>query len=155
WHDAPAARRGRLTGAAAGCKIGRVALEGNLEDLPLLDILQVVAYSQKTGYLSLNAPQREAAVVFRSGKIVAARTWDSPAPDAETAGLPADERQTRISRGIEAALARLTRLREGPFKFELTDQVPANLGGHDITSETLAEGINPEELLLELTRTMD
>jgi CheY-like chemotaxis protein len=132
-----------------------VALEGNLEDLPLLDILQVVAYSQKTGYLSLNTPRGDAAVVFRDGHIVAARSWDSPAPGPDLAGLPPDTRRERIARTIEAALARLTRLREGPFRFELTDEPPATLGGHDITSETLTEGINPEELLLELTRTMD
>jgi CheY-like chemotaxis protein len=132
-----------------------VALEGNLEDLPLLDILQVVAYSQKTGYLGLTTPHGEAAVVFRSGQIVAARTWDSPAPDPDLASLPADTRRERISRTIESALARLTRLREGPFRFELTDEPPTKLGGHDITSETLVDGINPEEVLLELTRTMD
>src|SRR5262249_57470445 len=111
--------------------------------------------SQKTGYLSLDTPQGEAAVAFRSGQIVAARNWESPAPDPAVAALPPDERRERIARGIESALARLTRLREGPFKFELTDKPPTTLGGHDITSETLADGINPEELLLELTRTMD
>ena len=30
-----------------------MSLNGNLEDLPLLDILQIVSFSKKTGYLSI------------------------------------------------------------------------------------------------------
>src|SRR5262249_44310922 len=93
------------------------------------------------------------AVAFRSGQIVAARNWESPAPDPAVAALPPDERRERIARGIESALARLTRLREGPFKFELTDKPPTTLGGRDITSETLAAGIDPQERPLEPPRT--
>jgi hypothetical protein len=132
-----------------------VGLEGNLEDLPLLDILQVVAFSQKTGYLTLETPQGEAAVVFAAGQIVAARAWDSPPPDPEAASLPEDERRMLICRRIETALARLTRVREGPFRFELTPEPPSIIGGRDITAETLKDGINPEDLLLELMRSME
>ena len=41
-----------------------MGLNGRLEDLPLLDIVQVVAFSQKTGYLTVATPAGEAAIVF-------------------------------------------------------------------------------------------
>jgi CheY-like chemotaxis protein len=132
-----------------------VALEGNLEDLPLLDILQVVAFSQKTGYLALETTQGEAAIVFQQGQIVATRMWDSPPVDPEATSRPEEERRALVCQRIEAALALLTRVREGRFRFELTAEPPASVGGHDLAAETLAVGIHPEELLLDLTRAMD
>ena len=47
------------------------ALEGRLEDLPLLDILQILQVSGKTGGLFLTrADGRDAVVFFRNGRIV-------------------------------------------------------------------------------------
>src|SRR5436189_217201 len=39
-----------------------MSLTGNLEDLPLLDILQIVSFSKKTGYLSIRTAAGEGAV---------------------------------------------------------------------------------------------
>ena len=47
------------------------ALEGRLEDLPLVDILQVLQVSGKTGGLFLtHGDGRSAVVLFRNGRIV-------------------------------------------------------------------------------------
>jgi hypothetical protein len=51
-----------------------VALQGNLEDLPLLDIIQIVSFSKKTGYLSIEMEGGDGAIVFREGLVVAAFT---------------------------------------------------------------------------------
>lgn len=49
-----------------------MSLEGNLEDLGLGEILQIVSLSRKSGTLSLHSKGREAAIVFRQGQVVRA-----------------------------------------------------------------------------------
>jgi hypothetical protein len=55
-----------------------VSLSGSVEDLPLLEILQVVSFCQKTGHLTVRAPEGEAGVVFDSGRVVSGYAWDVP-----------------------------------------------------------------------------
>ena len=49
-----------------------MSLVGNLEDLGLGEILQIVSLSRKTGVLSLISNDREGSVVFRQGQVVRA-----------------------------------------------------------------------------------
>lgn len=49
-----------------------MSLVGNLEDLGLGDILQIVSLSQKSGVLTLRSRNREGKVVFLNGKVVQA-----------------------------------------------------------------------------------
>ena len=131
-----------------------MSLSGSVEDLPLLEILQVVSFCQKTGHLTVRAPAGEAAVVFESGRVVSGYVWDVP-------GLPRDEppegpaRELVLRQRLASVLERLVRLREGEFAFHLTDGVPLSLGGRDLTGERLPYGINPEELTLDLARKLD
>ena len=132
-----------------------MSLNGNLEDLPLLDILQIVSFSKKTGYLAIQAEPGHGAIVFREGLVVASFTWDSLPVDPRAASLPEEKRTTLIHNRIALALEQLIRLREGQFNFSLTEEIPASIAGRDITGETLPEGINPQELLLDLARGID
>lgn len=132
-----------------------MTLTGNLEDLPLLDILQVVSFSKRTGWLTIGTPLGDGAVVFKRGLVVSCFTWDSPPMDPATRTLPAEDRHALIRRRIEEALAQLIRLHEGQFNFSLAEEIPAFVEAHDITDETLRVGINPQELLLQLTKGMD
>ena len=132
-----------------------MALQGNLEDLPLLDIIQIVSFSKKTGYLGVRMPDGEGAIVFHEGTVVAAFTTSSPAPDPRFLTLPQASRDTVIKRRLTFALEELARLREGAFAFELTRAVPQAVAGRDIGAETLAQGINPQEMLLSLAQGMD
>jgi len=131
-----------------------VSLSGSVEDLPLLEILQVVSFCQKTGHLSVRAPAGEAAVLFESGRVVSGYVWDVP-------GLPRDQppegpaRELVLRQRLASVLERLVRLREGEFAFHLTNGVPPTLGGRDLTGERLPYGINPEELMLDLARKLD
>ena len=131
-----------------------MSLSGSVEDLPLLEILQVVSFCQKTGHLTVRAPAGEAAVVFESGRVVSGYVWDVP-------GLPGDQppqgpaRELVLRQRLASVLERLVRLREGEFAFHLTDGVPLTLGGRDLTGERLPYGINPEELTLDLARKLD
>jgi CheY-like chemotaxis protein len=132
-----------------------MSLTGNLEDLPLLDILQIVSFSKKTGYLTIRAEEGEGGIVFLDGLVVAAFTWDSLPVEPRVATLSEGARGKAIRSRIEIALEQLIRLREGQFNFSLTSGPPKVVGQRDIALETLDYGINPQELLLELARGMD
>lgn len=131
-----------------------MSLNGNLEDLPLLDILQIVAFSQKTGYLTVQSTHGEAGLVFRQGLIVGSYTWETPPPDALATSTQVKP-EPIVRQRIEIALERLSRLREGPFCFEVTDKPPQRIGERDFSRETLARGLNPQEILLDLARGID
>src|SRR6185369_7469286 len=49
-----------------------MSLVGNLEDLGLGEILQIVSLSRKTGNLALHSRGREGSIVFRHGQVVRA-----------------------------------------------------------------------------------
>lgn len=132
-----------------------MSLTGNLEDLPLLDIIQIVSFSKKTGYLTIRRDQGEAAIVFNDGRVVASFTPESPPPDPRAATLHPDKRSSLIRNRIEIALEQLIRLRDGQFSFSLTDEPPRRLGERDLTHEMLADGINAQALLLDLARGID
>jgi len=132
-----------------------LALQGNLEDLPLLDIVQIVSFSRKTGYLRVRMEGGDGAIVFHEGLVVSAFTVGSPAPDPRLATLPQAAHEAAIKRRLSFALEELARLREGAFGFELTDKVPQVVAGRDIRAETLATGINPQEMLLAVAQGMD
>lgn len=132
-----------------------MSLNGNLEDLPLLDILQIVSFSKKTGYLSIRAPEGEGAVVFKDGFVVSSFAWDAEPLPAAFAGLARAEGEALIKKRIAIALQTLIRLREGQFLFNLSDEPPGMVAGREIEAETLPTGIDPQELLLDLARGID
>jgi CheY-like chemotaxis protein len=132
-----------------------MSLNGNLEDLPLLDILQIVSFSRKTGFLAIRTPAGEGAIVFRDGFVVSSFAWDSPPLDPRARTLPHAQHQQLVRNRIEMALEQLIRLREGQFSFSLADAPPPVIGARDISGEMLTEGINAQELLLDLARGMD
>jgi CheY-like chemotaxis protein len=126
-----------------------MSLSGSIEDLPLLEILQVVAFCQKTGHLVVRAPEGDAGVAFRNGRVVSGYAWNVPPFDGS------EPRGPRLRERLAALLGALVRLREGEFAFNLSEEVPTRLEGRDLSGETLEDGINPEELMLELARKLD
>lgn len=129
-----------------------MSLSGSVEDLPLLEILQVVSFCQKTGHLTVRADAGEAAVVFDSGRVVAGYAWNVPALPP---GDPGPARERAVRERVALILERLVRLRDGDFAFHLSQEVPTTLGGHDLSGEMLPGGINPEELMLDLAKKLD
>src|SRR5579862_1760359 len=132
-----------------------MSLTGNLEDLPLLDIIQIVSFSKKTGYLTITTDRGDAAISFREGFVVSAFSWDSLPIDPRVETLTPENKTALIRSRIEIALEQLIRLRGGLFNFQLTDDIPTLVGVRDIALETLDTGINPQELLLDLARGID
>jgi CheY-like chemotaxis protein len=131
-----------------------VSLSGSVEDLPLLEILQVVSFCQKTGHLTVRAEAGEAAVVFDSGRVVAGYAWDvPPLPPGDPA--PGPERERVVRGRVASILEKLVRLRDGSFAFTLSQEVETALAGRDLAGEMLPGGINPEELMLDLAKKLD
>jgi CheY-like chemotaxis protein len=132
-----------------------MGLQGDLEDIPLLDILQIIAFSRKTGLLAVDGGPGTATLVFREGRVIAAVDTAGGAVHAAPATLGDAARHRWVRDRIEATVARLARLRDGAFRFDLLAAPPARVEGTDLGPLVLPEGINPEELLLELARGLD
>jgi CheY-like chemotaxis protein len=132
-----------------------LSLNGNLEDLPLLDIIQIVSFSKKTGHLSIVTGDGEGGIVFEEGLVVAAFAAGDPPFDPRFGGLSAVQRSAVIRTRIEMALEQLVRLREGQFSFALADEAPSIVGSRDVAQEMLITGINAQEMLLDLARGLD
>lgn len=79
---------------------GCMSLVGNLEDLSLGDLLQIVSMSQKSGVLVLHSSSRSGQIVFRAGLVHAAGI-KGQGPDLR--GLLADAGLTEADR-LEAVL---------------------------------------------------
>ena len=92
-----------------------MSLTGNLEDLPLLDILQIVSFSQKTGFLTIQTVEGDGAISFREGLVVNAFTWESGSAESDQS---TEDTHTQIS----SALERLARVSDGQFNFSLTPE---------------------------------
>ena len=132
-----------------------MSLTGNLEDLPLLDIIQIVSFSKKTGALSIRTEEGEGGIVFQEGFVICAFAPDAAPLDRRFGAMPVNQRDLVIRSRIAIALEQLIRLREGQFSFSLAERPPGRLGAREIALEMLSEGINPQELLLDLARGMD
>ena len=55
-----------------------MSLVGNLEDLGLGDILQIVSLSRKSGVLNLTWDERKGRIIFRDGQVVGAESNERP-----------------------------------------------------------------------------
>src|SRR3990172_9186257 len=109
-------------------------LKGRLEELALLDILQIIAFSRKTGYLFVEGSLGRGALVFKDGLVLCAYSWSTLSYLRQIAdGHYSGELDTIIRRHVEVTLRELTTLREGAFFFRLSDTIATQLGGLDIS----------------------
>jgi CheY-like chemotaxis protein len=132
-----------------------MGLKGRLEDLPLLDMLQIIAFSRKSGFLRIAAAKGRGAVVIREGRILFAYSW-STLEGLEDLVRHRERVTTEVIKGqIEVALRELGSLREGHFQFELADPASAEFGGIRIQPFLLQEGLDAQELLLDLAVEID
>lgn len=132
-----------------------VCLQGTLDDFSIPDILQVISYGRKTGYLSLEAKAVGGAIVFRKGRVLASID-DGCAPlESELESWRGCPRDEVIRRRIAASVERWVRCRQGDWSFQASAQPPQIIAGRDIGPETLDAGIEVVELLLDLVGRQD
>jgi hypothetical protein len=129
---------------------------GRLENRPLLDVIQIVAYSQQSGILSVKGITTKGLLIFEDGNIVCAY---SPAalPLLVKAAKEADEQHRLTFRRIQilAALRELFDLAEGDYRFVKKNDPVTELEGLDIKSFYAAGALDTGDLLLVLEKAMD
>ena len=133
-----------------------MALNGRLEDMNLLEILQIVAFSKKTGTLEVRAQHANGSILFRSGRLLCALSSSTAAAVRALAGMPLDpEGQADLESQIRISLRELVALREGRFEFRLCRTLPVQWGGLDASTFLMGVGVDPQEILLGLAREID
>lgn len=132
-----------------------MGLKGRLEDLPLLDMLQIIAFSRKSGFLRIAATKGRGAVVLREGRVLFSYSWSTLAGLEELVRHPERVTVALIRDQIEVSLRELGSLREGHFQFELADPTSEEFGGVRIQPFLLPDGLDAQELLLDLAVEID
>jgi CheY-like chemotaxis protein len=132
-----------------------MGLQGRLEDLPLLDMLQIIAFSRKSGFLRIAGPKGRGAVLLKEGRVLFSYSWSTLAGLETLVRHPDKIAPEVIREHIETSLRELGGLREGHFRFELADPSAADFGGIKIQPFLLQGGIDAQELLLDLAVEID
>lgn len=129
---------------------------GRLETTPLLDIIQILAYSQQTGLLSVKGSDGKGLLIFQGGNIVCGYS-PSALPLLVKAAKERDEKSRLSLRRIQvlAALRELFELREGDYRFVKQDEPVGELEGLDIRSFYQGGALDTGDLLLVLEKAMD
>jgi DNA-binding response OmpR family regulator len=103
-------------------------IEGNLAQIPLVDLLQILAVNRKTGRLALEREGERAEIALENGRVVDARTRRA---------------------GGEKALYRLLALREGQFAF-VPGPAPAEPRIDRKVEELVLEGLRQSDEVVAL-----
>jgi uncharacterized protein DUF4388/tetratricopeptide repeat protein len=131
-----------------------MGLNGELEDLPFVDIVQVVSLGRRTGRLRIHVGAgREAVIGFRDGLIVFARTWKTPPLASQTLPAAPEEREALTRGRVKEALRTLVGLPAGKFEFQV-GEVTASSGKRPRFDE-LRDGLDAQGAILDLLREMD
>jgi hypothetical protein len=86
-----------------------MSFQGSLKELPLADIVQLVAVSGKTGMFSLTRGAEKGAVYIQNGQITHAKVNDTEGEDAIYALSLWNDGQFQFSAGIESESRTITR----------------------------------------------
>lgn len=117
-----------------------MSLVGNLEDLGLGDIFQIIFLSRRSGVLAIRGKVVEGKIYFKDGLVIAAYSLDSS--------------KKLVSNNVQDTVFSLF-IEEGNFDFELKDpneEVKAMAPGSIFTVEA---GLNPQFLAMEGSRLLD
>jgi CheY-like chemotaxis protein len=133
-----------------------MALNGRLEDMNLLEILQIVAFSKRTGTLHVESPAAMGAVLFRRGRVLCAFSSSNRHLLPSIARSPAGSSRTALLEDfIRTALRELMALRAGSFQFRLSQELPEEWENLDRSFFQGIEGLDPQGLMLELAKELD
>jgi len=129
---------------------------GRLEATPLLDIVQIIAYSQQSGLLSVKGNSTKGLLIFQAGNIVCAYS-----PSALPLLVKAAKEQNPDNRlslrriQVLAALRELFDIAEGEYRFVKKTEPVAELEGLDMKLFYDSGALDTGDLLLVLETAMD
>jgi Domain of unknown function (DUF4388)/PilZ domain len=131
-------------------------VSGELENVPLLDVLQVVSHAKQSGILSVEGSAIDGNVLFERGGLVCAESTSSR-PLFERAALEQDPRGRTALRRVAAlaALTELLGLRLGTFRFRRVDGAVSELSGVKTQFFYDAGPMDTGELLLVVATAID
>ena len=132
-----------------------MAMKGKLEDTPLQEVLQVSAYSARSGVLNVNGPTTSGSVLFQEGNVVCAYTASTRSL-LERAGEETDARNCLGLRRIQAlaALVEMFDLREGFYYFTPSSEPVREIEGIDMRLFYERGALDTGDLLLAFERAM-
>jgi Tfp pilus assembly protein PilZ len=131
-------------------------LTGKIEQTPLQEVLQVLAYSQKSGVLSVKGRKIVGTVLFERGSIIFTHT-DSTRYLLDKIAEQKDVNHRLSLRRVQAlaSLTELFDLKQGLFYFEKITEPISEIEGIDMGSLYADGGMDTGDLLLLLTKAMD
>lgn len=131
-------------------------VSGEIENVPLLEVLQVVAFSKQTGALFVESPLGGGAVLVDQGGIVCADSISTRAL-LKRAASESDPRTYLAFRRVQAlaALSELLALRIGTFQFRTLRERLDEISGVSTKSFYDAGPMDTGELLLALATIID
>ncbi len=131
-------------------------VSGELERVPLLDVLQVLAYSKQTGELFVESPETSGTIIFAQGAIVCGESSSARLLLAK-ASREIEPQSRRAFRRVQAmaCLTEILSLRKGAFRFAKHETPPGELAGVDLRPFYASAPIPTAELLLVLATLVD
>jgi hypothetical protein len=129
---------------------------GRLENRPLLDVIQIIAYSQQSGVLSVKGTSTKGLLIFDSGNVVCAYS-PSALPLLVKAAKETDNGSRVTFRRVQilTALRELFEISEGDYRFVKKAEPTSELEGLDIKSFYASGAFDTGDLLLVLEKAMD
>lgn len=129
---------------------------GELENVPLLDVLQVVSHAKQSGVLSVKGGSIQGSVIFEEGDLVCAESTSSRMLLQRAASESEVQTRAALRRiGALAALTELLALRGGAFRFRRVEGRVEDLAGVKMGVFYEAGPMDTGELLLVLTTAID
>ena len=131
-------------------------VSGELENVPLLDVLQVLAYSKQTGALFVESSETSGTIIFTQGAIVCGESSSTRLLLAK-ASREVEPQSRRAFRRVQAmaCLTEILSLRKGVFRFTKHETPPGELAGVDLRPFYASTPIPTAELLLVLATLVD
>ncbi len=131
-------------------------VSGEIENVPLLDVLQVVAHSKQTGVLTVQGVETQGALVFERGGIVCGES-SSTRPLLARAASSKELRSRNALRRVAtlAVLTELLALRSGSFRFQRTRARLGQLAGVGLEPIYESGALDAGELLLLVSTAID
>ncbi len=131
-------------------------VSGELENVPLLDVLQVLAYSKQTGALVVESPETSGTIIFAEGAIVCGESSSTRLLLAK-ASREVEPQSRRAFRRVQAmaCLTEILSLRKGVFRFTKHETPPDELAGVSLRPFYASPPIPTAELLLVIATLVD
>ena len=132
-----------------------MAFKGRLEDAPLLELIQILAYSRKSGLLTVKSGETRGLVIFQRGNVVCAYSPKNVSLLVKTAQEPDPDRRLSLRRiQTLTSLRELFDLAEGDYRFVRGSKPVPELQGLNIKPFYDDGPLETGDLLVALERTM-